>query len=104
MKIKKLKKIEILGTPFKIKWNDKSSGASFSWFDHTIIIGGEMIEKDPNYVFNIIMHEISELLHVMLNTRYTDPSAQDNYKFFMDHKEFENHNLLLSSYVSKFII
>ena len=104
MQIKKLKKIEIIGTPFKVVWNDKDSGASFDWSTQTIIIGSKYMEKDPNYVFNLLMHEISELLHVMLNTRYVDQSAHDNYKFFMDHKEFENHNFLLSSIIPKFIV
>lgn len=62
------------------------------------------MEKDPNYVFSLIMHEISELLHTMLDTRYDDRNVRGNYKFFMDHKEFSNHNLLLSSYISKFLI
>lgn len=26
----------------------------------------------------------------VMRFRYPDPSAEDNYKFFMDHKEFEN--------------
>lgn len=104
MKIKKLKKIEILGTPFKIVWDQGSTDASFSYYEQLIRIGCEHIEKDPNYIFSLIMHEISELLHVILSTRYRDGNIENNYKFFMDHKEFSNHNLLLSSYITKFLI
>lgn len=104
MQIKKLKKIEILGTPFKIIWDQDNNDAGFNYYEQSIRIGCDLMEKDPNYVFSLIMHEISELLHVILSTRYRDGNIEDNYKFFMDHKEFSNHNLLLSSYISKFLI
>lgn len=103
MKIKKLKKIQILDLVFTVKWDNKHAGGYFSITDQKIEIGSRDLELDPNGVFNIIIHEISELIHCLTCTRYDDYSVQDNYKFFMDHKQFETHNRILSGILSKFI-
>lgn len=52
----------------------------------------------------IICHEIFEAAAVVLNYRYDDPSVEGNWKFFMDHKEFENLVAVASFAISKFVV
>ena len=103
MELKLIKEVTITAVTFKIKYDSNTGGGSFSFRDREIIIGTIHLKNDPTSVFNIILHEISEALHCCLKTRYDDDSAGDNYKFFMDHKEFENHTMLLAQLISKFI-
>lgn len=103
LRIKKLKEIEILDYKFQIHWDKTHSGGSFYFSDHKIIIGCKHEKEHPQQVFHVLMHEISEIIHALLNSRYDDPSVDGNYKFFMNHKEFEMHNRLLSNIILKFI-
>lgn len=103
MKINQLDKINICGYVFKIEWDKTHSGGSFFFNDRTIIIGSSRIKTNVEITFMILMHELSEIIHLIINTRYQDPSCDTNYKFFLDHKEFENHNTILSSVLTKFI-
>lgn len=75
---------------YKITQDPKTGGGSFSTKGNEIIIGTRDLETDPHYVWNVICHEIFEAAIAVMRYRYEDPSAEDNWKFFMDHKEFEN--------------
>lgn len=104
MKFKIPKKINVIGSDYEVIRNKKHSGGAFDTGNNTIEIGTRGLKKDPCYAFSILVHEISELIHVMLRTRYDDYSVTMNYKFFMDHKEFENHNQILSDIIYNQII
>lgn len=104
MKFKIPKKINILGSDYKVIREKSHSGGTFDTSISTIRIGTKTLKSDPCYTFQILVHEISELVHVMLKTRYDDYSVQGNYKFFMDHKEFESHNQILNGIIYNQII
>ncbi len=103
MKIKQLKEILILGNRCDVKWDKKNYGGSFDMNEQKIVIGSKCIDTNPEYTFSVLMHEISECIHTVLCTRYQDNSVSNNHKFFMDHKEFQNHNTILSEIILKFI-
>ena len=103
MKIKFPEKIDILSSSFKVIQDINEEGGSFNFANSQLIIGTRYLKSDPNHVFNIICHEVSEICHVVLNLRYNDHSVSNNYKFFMDHKEFEIHNSLFAITIQNFI-
>ena len=101
-KWRKLKRIEFCGVAWKIKWHKNKGGAYVNSNKRTIGVGCERLNLDPDYVYHLLMHEISEAIHMYLGTRYDDYSVDGNYKFFMDHKEFECHIAILSKTMLKF--
>jgi hypothetical protein len=94
------KKIQILNITFDVILDKNSSGGAFclSNEEATITIGSK--EKLPQMIFEIFLHEVSEVTHALLNTRYSDGSVHGNWKFFLDHKEFQNHNAIVSGVLS----
>lgn len=82
----------ICGMKFKVKKDKKERGASFSFENREIILGIDY--KQKNTIFKILIHEISEIIHVILSNRYTDTS-NDSYLFVLKHKDFEIHNDIL---------
>lgn len=104
MKIKFPKKLTILACEFKVIKNKNSSGGSFDIGAGTITIGTEFLGKDQSSVFNTICHEIMEIIMALLSVRYHDSSVSGNYKFFMDHKEFQTAIVVFSQVIKKFIV
>lgn len=96
-------KIEILSYTFSVIQDKSHGGGSFSFGDNQIVIGTKNLLKDPSYTFNVICHEIMEIIHVISSTRYDDASVSGNYKFFQDHKEFENNINLFAKIIQNFI-
>lgn len=103
MKLKFPKTVTIGSYKFAIKKNKKNAGASFNFKTREIIIGTEHIEEDENSVFGLICHELMEISSVITSTRYNDPCVTENYKFVMDHKEFETTIEVFSKALSEFI-
>jgi len=101
MKLKYPKRISILNTTFKIIYSKEKRGGWFDFGDREIGIGTSY--NNASEIFNIISHEILEICMVKLGVRYDDPSVFENYKFVLDHKEFETVNKLYSSIITKFI-
>lgn len=97
-KVKIPKSVDILGHKFKIIKNPKTNGGFFNigLDGNEITIGTLGMEDNPDWTFNVLMHEISEAIHCLLNYRYEAYGDIKDYKFVMNHKEFENHNLILS--------
>ena len=92
--------ITVVHQKFKVIKDKAHGGGSFDCSKSEIIIGTRDLEISPDYTFSVLIHEISELIHVnLLNTRYTDYGTANDYKFFMTHKEFETHNAILSSII-----
>lgn len=102
-KFKLKKNIKILSHKFNLVWSKDIEGGYFSFSSMKMGISTKYLKKNPEYVWNILVHEISEACHCALKIRYDDPSCHDNYKFFMDHKEFEAHSELLSTVLYKFL-
>lgn len=103
MKIKLLKEVVILSHRFNITYDKTRSGGTFDFSDSSIAIGTSGIKENPDYVFAVICHEISEIIHVILNHRYDEYGTMRDFKFIMSHKEFQNHNFVLAEIITKFI-
>lgn len=103
MELKFPRKVNVGPFTFEVDYNKKGAGASFSFSERKIEIGIAHIEKDQDYVFMLLCHEIMEICHVVTCTRYHDESVDANYKFFLDHKEFENNINLFSKAIQQFI-
>ena len=103
MKLKYPKKVEIGGYNFKVLYRKEEYGASFNFTTREIIVG--TIQKDVGIeaIFFNITHEIMEIVHCIIGTRYDDSSVENNFKFFMDHKEFENSMIMFSTAIKQFI-
>lgn len=96
------KKINVVGYTFNIKVDSDSYDASFSFDDKIIIIG--TATKDKEVILDHLIHEISELIHVILNNRLYK-SSNDSYIFLYEHSNFQTHNeILVSTLVSNKII
>lgn len=103
MKLRLIEEIEILTYKFKVEYDNKDAGGYFSFSERLIHIGTKHLKNNPEYVFMVLSHELMEVICICTATRYGDASLQDNYKFFMDHKEFENNMQIFSSTIQKFL-
>jgi hypothetical protein len=103
MKIKFPKKITILACEFIVKKDKKTSGGSFNMKKGEIIIGTEFLGIDDSSVFNVICHEVMEIILALLSLRYHDGSVSNNYKFFMDHKEFQTSIVVFADTIKHFM-
>ena len=83
------KKIVIGTCTYNVIANPEMDGGSFDTADCNLTIGIKSLKADPVYVWSVINHELMEIVFTMFRVRYNDPSVEKNYKFFMDHKEFE---------------
>lgn len=95
--------IDVMCYNFKVITDETRGGAEFCFKSGTITIGTEQLEQSKEIVFMYICHELLEICYEAMSLRYADPSVSNNWKFFMDHKEFENTTSLFSSLISKFI-
>jgi len=80
----------ILGERWKIKLV-KESGGSFDWSTHKIKINKNLCDDS---VFNVLIHEISEIILVALNVRYENSFSQNcnsDYLFMFNHNIFETY-------------
>ena len=88
--IKFIKKIDVMGSTFSVKWDKTTTAGSWSWINSEYVIGIEGIEKDPLYVMNTISHELMESILVMMGARYESGRETGKYLFSFDHQTFEN--------------
>jgi hypothetical protein len=103
MRLKFPDQVVIASHTYKVILDPEEGGGSFDSAKSILVIGTKYLKSDPNYTFNVICHEISEMCHVILCHRYSDHSVHGNYKFFMDHKEFQNHTALFAQTIQQFI-
>lgn len=103
MKLKLIKEVEILSCCFKIEYDKKSDGGSFSWANAKIVIGIKSIKSDPLYTFSVISHEIMEVIFVSMGLRYDNKRTMDNYLFNFSHIDFETAINIHAQALSKFI-
>jgi hypothetical protein len=103
MKLQFPNEIQVMSYTFKVTQDPNNAGGYFSFADSIITIGTKFIKSDPSSVFNVICHEILEVIHVATCTRYDDNSVGGDYKFFSTHKEFEINTNLFAVTIQKFI-
>ena len=82
--------INIAGKEFKILISKDTSGAEFNYSEQVIKLG----VCDEKYAIEILIHEISEIIHVMLGNRLLK-NENNSYIFLMDHCGFQAHNEIL---------
>ena len=82
--------INIAGKEFKILISKDTSGAEFDYNKQVIELG----VYDEKYAIELLIHEISEIIHVMLGNRLFK-NENNSYIFIMDHSEFQTHNEIL---------
>jgi len=99
MTFKKLKKIKIAHTTFNIRWDKNQYGGSFDFEEGVIMVG---TAGGDSFAFAVLIHELSEILHVITNTRFMKGDAQD-YIFVLDHSQFTTHSELLSGLIQEFV-
>ncbi len=85
------RKIDICGHTFKIK-KTKGGGGAFSFDDRTIEVGEDY--KNQEDIIEVLIHEISEVIHVILALRTLEP-VNNSYVFSMTYKDFQTHNTIL---------
>lgn len=103
VKLKMLKKVDILGCTYKVIWEKSHNGGSFSWGKSEIRIGIEAMHKDPLYTFSILSHEIMEATYAMMGARFDNGRISEDYLFNFNHQTFENAIQIHTQAISQFI-
>jgi len=101
MVIKKIKKITVGSITFDIKWNSKHGGGSFDYSTNLLEIG---TAGGDDRTFEVIMHELSEMLHCNQHTRFQRTDIHDDFLFVTDHRQFDAHNSHLAGLIKQFIL
>lgn len=104
MKLKFPKKVDILSSQFKVVYNKEEWGAFVDFDQRTIGIGTKALEVgDQSTVFDNICHEVMEAICNITNTAHLDRGTTYDYKFVMDHKEFQTNITIFSQVIQNFI-
>jgi hypothetical protein len=101
MKIKKIKTILIGSTLFNIVWDKKENGAAFCFGKKEIIIGCR--NRDDIGLLENIIHELHEIMAVIVNVRLERPDVQDDYIFVYDHRQHTTISEMMAGALAKFI-
>ena len=101
MKIKRIKKLNIPSGVMNVKWNKKHSGGSVDYRTYTVEIG--VAAKSDQYIFDTIVHEISEIAHIELCQRYHRPDCEGDYLFSFSHAGHTSHSGMVAAMVTQFI-
>lgn len=101
--LKFISEVEILSARFKVTWDKKTDAGSFSWTDSTIVIGIKSYKKDPLYTFQVLSHEIMEIILVGMGARFESGRTRYNYLFNFDHQTFENAIQIHTQTIVKFL-
>lgn len=88
------KKIDICGKIFTIKQDKTLLGAAFDFDTRIITLGTN--SKQEGDIFEGLMHEISEAIHIIQGTRFEDV-GNSSYLFVQNHNTFQSHIEILSS-------
>lgn len=107
MKYKYPKKVTIGSEEFKVIYDKNIGGGEFSlsWEDKEAYIKIGMKHhkgSDLNFI-NIVLHEITEIVHVVLGTRFKAPDNDSNYHFCYNHREHTTACEMISSVLKQFI-
>ena len=101
MKIKKIKTVLINCYTFKIIWNNKHNGGSFSYIPNKIEIGTK--DLTDTEIFMIICHELMEIVTSEMNVRMQRTDCNSDYIFVYDHRQHETMMNMFSGLLAQFI-
>ena len=89
--VKKMpKSVTICGTTYGIEYT-MGRGAEFKIHPPIIQVGCDDVRE---IVMEALIHEINEVTHVELGTRFYR-RVEGDYIFVMSHGRFQNHNLMM---------
>lgn len=103
MQIKMISQVDLLASTFNIRWDKTHDGGSFNCSNSEIVIGIKSMKIDPLYTFQILSHEIMEIILVMMGARFANGRTGENYLFNFDHQTFENAIQIHAQAISKFL-
>ncbi len=101
MKIKRIKKILINATEFKVLWNSKSSGGSFDYYNREIIIGVKRLTQLQ--ILNIITHELMEVCAAEMHVRLSRSDCDSDYIFVYDHRQHTTMMEMFAGLLGQFL-
>jgi len=101
IKIKKITKLKVNSVQFKVIWDKSKRGASFDYGKKTIEIGCNKL--DDSEIFELICHEIMEVVACELYVRFNRLDVADDYIFVYDHRQHTTIMAMFSGLVSQFI-
>ena len=101
MKIKIPKTITVCSTTFKIKQRNDDQ-ARFSYDKSCIEIGTRYLKTDPTRVLELIIHELTEIIHIELYTRY-QTNDDLRFEFHYTHRQHTTACAMLAGLLTRFI-
>jgi membrane glycosyltransferase len=104
MKVKFIKKVEILSCELNLIWDKSHDGGSFALGKSELIIGIKSYKIDPLYTISIISHEVMEMILQLMGGRYDNGRLVNDFLFSFNHQTFENAIQLHTQTMNKFLI
>lgn len=101
MKIRKISKIQIGSRLFKVIWDNKHDGGSFSYKTQQIIIGTK--DCQPTELLETILHELIEIVACETHVRFYRTDIDDDYIFNYDHRQHSTMTSTLAGLLAQFI-
>ena len=98
-KLNKIKNITIGDIDYRIVWDEKQSGGSFSARDKKIIIGTNL---GTTRTFGVLLHELKEMIQMEQGTRFLG-NTTDDFVFFYGHAQHSDLCSRLTEYLTKFL-
>ncbi|CAN8141017.1 conserved hypothetical protein [uncultured Thiomicrorhabdus sp.] len=103
MKIKRIKQIKINSFVFAIRWTNKHDGGSFDYSPEKRFIEIGTRGDDEAVIFQIINHELLEIVAEEVGVRLKRPDCNGDYIFVYDHRQHETmcnmHAALLTQFI-----
>ena len=107
MKLKYPKKVTIGAYEFEMVYDKKTGGGSFELpykgKHGKITIGTRDANKDPGDFLSILIHELTEVIHVTLAQRFTHADTNYDYLFCYRHQGHTAACNLLAGVLKQFI-
>ena len=107
MKFKYPKKIKIGAYDYKMIYDKNSGGGSFELPSKgkigSIKIGTRDMKGDDGDFLAILCHELTEIIHVELGSRYTEGGTANDYVFNYRHDKHCTINSMLAGLLKEFI-
>jgi hypothetical protein len=101
MELRKLKKINIGGNEFSIKWNSRETGARVSYSNKIIEIGTML---GTIATLEALIHELKEIIQIEQANRYERLGTRNQYYFFYDHAAHADLCARLAELLNRFIV
>lgn len=92
MKFRRIKKIQIGGVEFDVKWNKDNPGGKFHFPSGDrrgeIEIGTMLFKTNPLGVLDVIIHELKEIIQEEQGARWSNNGAEEYHYNHSKHTDF----------------